>query len=243
MEGTKEALYREWIASQLRDERNEDVYERRLTAAPPTPGFESVPGCIYFYYVRIDRDGMVRADHFFYPNGPAESPEDWKPIPYAEMADPEGIVKKLALDARPSGGKKYKLPSDSFKDVVWKHRSYIVFFFDEKHWSFHRRDGNKPSVAFNVSEGRDPNRSFFDANDMSVEMPVRARRRNGETSDERTAIFLVNHLKDTDDTDLREGVVRKYKFDMYLRVKYARRDAEAMTVILDPDGSNQGPNT
>ncbi len=239
---TKEALYNDWIESQLRGERNKDVYEARLTAVPPKDGFDRVPCCIYFYYVRIDRIGTVRADHYFYPNGPAESPDQWQPIPYAQMENPEGIVKELALNARPSGAHNYRIDSNSFHDVVWKHRSYVVIFFDERNWSFHRRNNGLPSVAFNVSAGRSPNRSFFDAKDLVIEMPIR-RRGQPDTSDQRTAIFMVNHLKDDDDSDLRPLKERKYKFDMYLQAKYANSDAPAMTVIFDPDGTNQGPNT
>ena len=186
----------------------------------------------------------MRADHYFYPNGPEESPEAWQPIPYEEVADPEGIVKRLAVNARPSGNHDFKMDSNSFNGVKWQYPSYVVFFFDEKNWAFHQRIVASRSVAFNVSEGHEPNRSFFDAKDLVIEMPVR-RRNLPDTTDQRTAIFMINHLKDRDDTDLGSSgfAERKYKFDMYLQVKYAESDAPAMTVIFDPDGTNQGPNT
>jgi hypothetical protein len=239
MPESKESLVWDLVERQLRNKRNEDVYDKRLTADPPPPGFDYIPRCMYFYYVRIDASGMVRVDHYFYPNGPADDPGQWRPIPYAEATDPGGIVKRLALNARPSMRVKNppKLDSDSFENVVWTRRSYVAIFFDEGNWAFHRRIGNRPSVAFNVSEGHKPNRSFFDAADLIVDMP---NRRTGGT-DNRTAIVFVNHMKDGDNDGDLGGRADTYKFDMYLLAKYARSGAPAMTVIFDPGGTNQGP--
>jgi hypothetical protein len=238
---TRERFISGIIDYQLGRDRNADVYEKRLTKAKPPAGFDYVPHCIYFYYVRIDGNGMVRADHYLYANGPLDRPEEWQPIPYEDAVDPEGIVKRLALNARPSTRAKDppRLPSHSFADIVWTRRSYIVIFFDEANWAFHQRVGNKPSVAFNVDDGHKPNQSFFDAKDLVLEMP---NRRTGRT-DQRSAILFVNHMKDSDDgSELGEAGRKqeKYKFDMYLQVKYAE-GGPAMTVIFDPGGTNLGP--
>ena len=133
MAETKESLVWDLIKRQLRNERNKDVYEERLKAPRPLPGFDYVPRCIYFYYVRIDNSGMVRADHYFYANGPADDPSQWQPIPYADAVDRNGIIRTLALNARPSTRIKNppKLDSDSFDNVVWNRRSYVAIFFDE----------------------------------------------------------------------------------------------------------------
>lgn len=246
MQQAKEMLVNQWVKRQLDNELNEDVYEKRLTAQPPAEGFEKVPCCVYFYYVRVDRIGTVRADHYFYANGPEGSrSEEWREIPYEEMAKPDGLMKMLADNARPSGEHKFALPNNSFRDVVWNHRSYIAIFFDERNWFFHQRTNNKSSVVFNVTEGRDPNRTFFDAKDLVLEMRVRGRRGRPDTTDRRSAIFFVNHFKDNDGTALGSNgrAERKYKFDMYLQARYARPDAPPVTVIFDPDGTNQGPST
>jgi|GEM_PF-1401305 len=236
----KEKFIGQIVEHQLSDGRNHDVYEPRLTAEPPVDGFDYVPRCIYFYYVRIDGDGMVRIAPYFYADGPLDRSDEWQPIPYSAVADPEGIVKRLALNARPSTAVKDppKLAAESFDEVKWNRRSYIVIFFDEANWSFHRRVGNKPSVAFNVSEGHSPNRSFFDAKDLMIEMP----RRDGG-SDNRSAIFFINHMKDADTgAEFAAGETEQhYKFDMYLRAKYAGSSTSTVTVIFDPTGTNQGP--
>lgn len=104
MTETKESLVWDLIPRQLCNERNQDAYEKRLTADHPPPGFDYVPRCIYFDYVRIYASWMVRADHYFYSNGPADQPDQWKPIPYADAVDPEGIVKRLALNVEVPGG-------------------------------------------------------------------------------------------------------------------------------------------
>lgn len=236
----KEKFIGDLIQFQLRSEANHDIYEPRLTAEPPVDGFGYVPRCIYFYYVRLDGNGMVRIVPYFYANGPVENSAEWQPIPYAEVADPEGIVKRLALNARPSTTSKNpdRMPGKGFSDK-WRRRSYIVIFFDESNWSFHQRIGGKSSVVFNISENHKPNRSFFDARDLDVYMP---RRRGGE--DKRTAIFFVNHMKDADsggDFDDRPDQRQEYKFDMYMRARYADDATGTVTVILDPTGTNQGP--
>jgi hypothetical protein len=232
MSETRNKLAWDQVVSLL-SSTNHDVYDKRLIATPPTPGFDQDPQCIFFYYVRIDGNGMVRADHYFYCE--RQTGGGCSPIPHADVP---GILYNLALNARPSTTVKNppKLPDNSFERIEWKHKSYMAIFFDEANWAFHRRNGGKPSVAFNTDGGATPNHSFFDAADVELDMP---NRRTGGT-DKRSAIYLVNHMKGEDGQDL--GAVREvYKFDMFLEAKYAESQAPAMTVIFDPGGTNQGP--
>ncbi|HET9638558.1 MAG TPA: hypothetical protein VFP12_05060 [Allosphingosinicella sp.] len=212
-------------------ERNKDVYDKVHIATDPPTG--TPPSCIYFYYVRINNSGTVSVDHYFYDRG--------APIPYAEMADEKGILKTLALNARPrTPVKDPPRTGRAFKDVQWDRRSYVAMFFDERNWAFHRRRGRRPSVAFNVSEGQTPNESFFDAKDLLIEMPIK----RSDRTDKRSAIFFINHYLDSaTGMEFAPGVVKQlaYKFDMYLLANYANRGGPAMTVIFDPTGTNTSP--
>ena len=79
---------------------NHDVYEQRLAVG--APGFTAVPHCMFFYYVRIDRDGRLRVVHYRYVDGDPEDPNTWQPIPYSGVGLKQ-LVEKLARNARPSG--------------------------------------------------------------------------------------------------------------------------------------------
>lgn len=221
--------------------RNCDVYERRMTLPRPMPKYDYVPRSIYFYYVRIDEDGLVRVDHYFYyerdPKYPNDPIKKWKKISHRRVPS---IIRKLAKNGRlmPRRLRRPRMDHDhNFENVKWNRKSYIAIFFDEAYWQFHRRDNGKPSVAFDPIGG-EPNYSFFDAKD------IRFRMKNQQSGKWtwRTAIYFVNHMKrNSQGDDLVWGDTRKYKFDMYLAVAFADTYKEAMTVIFDPGGENQGP--
>lgn len=215
---------------------NYDVYESRYTAHPKTPGFEKTPHCVYFYYVRIDRSGKVRVDHYLYAEGPLKDPTKWPPIPYKDMPD---IVYKLALNGRPGVRCKDppKLDTHNFDDIPWKRKSYIAIFIDEGNWSFHRRQAGKPSVAFDPDWGT-PNHSFFDALDLVFDMP----NKYTKGTDKRSAIFFINHMKrNAKGDDLLKWESQPFKFDMWLAAVFAETSQRGMTANFDPGGTNLGP--
>jgi len=216
--------------------KNFDVYVKRLLAG--VKGFTYVPRCIYFYYVRMDTDGCVRVDHYFYPNGDPADTTTWKPIPYDEVP---ARIYDLAINAMPRTEHKnpQKLSSYEFQEIPWERRSYIAIFFDETNWQFHRRRGGKPSVAFDPVNGT-PNHSFFDAKDIDLQIP----KPDGSVSDTRTAIYFVNHVKKDDKGNDFPGPKKekqRFKFDMWLLARFARSGQFAMSVNIDPGGTNQGP--
>jgi hypothetical protein len=224
------------LAPPVQGGTNHDVYARRLLSTGHSD-FKYEPRCIYFYYVRIDEDGRVRIDNYFYPNGPRKNPSRWRPIAYDDVPK---ILKKLAINGRPRKNKKPR-PSfgDTFEDVVWNRRAYIGIFFDEANWAFHRRSNGKAAVVCNVTSGAKPNGSFFDAQDLTFMMKNKKTGRK----DKRSAIFFINHMKYENkgqDCDIGDMEL-SYKFDFYMRVRYSKTDYSVMTVVLDPGGTNQGP--
>lgn len=215
---------------------NHDIYDKRLTTVPPTPEFDYVPHCVYFYYVRIEKDGRVRVDHYFYANGALEDPTSWQPIPYVDMPD---ILYRLALNGRPSTPVKDppKLDTHNFDAIPWVRRSYVGIFFDEANWSFHKRRDGISSVVFNPIKG-DPNDSFFDAKDVDLRMPNEDA---PDGIDRRSAVYFVNHMKGNWNGATPGSTPRSYKFDMWLTATFADASETGMSVNFDPGGTNQGP--
>lgn len=213
---------------------NHDIYEKRLIKTPkPTPGYKYVPRCIYFYYVRFDKNGKVRVDHYFWP---PTKPSTWKPIPHADVPD---IMKKLALNARPRTKKKNPKKdkkSNNFEPFPWTRRSYIAVFIDEANLRFAKRDDGRSSVVFNTEEG-EANHSFFDGEDCDLEMPIG---NDGTSFDRRSAIYFINHMKGKDGYDLGDDH-ESFKFNLNMIATFANSSKAGARLQFDPGGTNQGP--
>lgn len=210
---------------------NHDVYEKRLTKTPhPTPGYDYVPYCIYFYYVRFDENGKVRVDHYFWP---PTSPDKWTPIPHDKVPK---IMKKLAINGRPR--KKKDPPKDksnNFDPFPWKRKSYVAIFIDEADWRFSKNDDGRPSIIFNTEEG-EANHCFFDADDCYFDMPIK----NTKKTDRRWGVYFVNHMKGKDGYDVGDEP-EKFKFNLNLVATYSNSSAAGARLQFDPGGTNQGP--
>lgn len=222
------------------------------------PGYTDPPHCIYFYYIRVDTDGRLVVDHYFYPNvDPGDDPADpanWKPIPHDEAAL-KAIITRLAVNARPLGNPPRtrdpaRDPIGHFTQVEWTHKSYIVFFIDEVNWRCHERLNGDAVIFIEKAGSQDwkPNWTFFDALQFDIDMP----KRTGGT-DQRTAIAFINHMKADDaGRDIGEDAAgnplpgpwpmerQKFQFLICLEVLFDNGSSH-MTVILDPGGTNLGP--
>lgn len=218
---------------------NHDVYEQRLAAGKP--GFTDVPHCLFFYYMRIDRDGRLRVTHYTYVDGDPDVPTTWRPIPYSK-AGLTTLVTTLARNARPSGLKNPRPDAqENFQNIVWKRKSYIAIFLDEAHWKFHKFPAEDSAVVFfterkNGKTGTQ-NHSFFDAMDLDIDMPIGA----GPATDQRSAVVFVNHMKGDDQGNDLGARSEFFQFKMFLDASFASGGGVPMTVIFDPDGTNMGP--
>lgn len=212
---------------------NSDIYDKRLTAAYPWEPFKDVPYSLYFYYVRLDGDSRLRVDHYFYVDGPPEDSAEWKPIPPGRVA---AITVGLAANAR-AGGANPPSSGSNFQDIVWTRKSHLVILIDEEGWALQRRADGGTAIVFNRRKGSTPNHSFFDARDLEVGIP------NGSGgADTRGAIALINHMKrNADGDDLLDGEAQSFMFDVYVELSYSGAAASAVTIIIDPDGTNMGP--
>jgi hypothetical protein len=212
---------------------NSDIYDKRLTAAYPWEPFKHVPYSLYFYYVRLDGDSRLRVDHYFYVDGPPDDPAEWQPIPPDRVA---AIVAELAANAR-TGGSNPPSSGSNFQDIVWTRKSHLAILIDEEGWALQRRADGGTAISFNMGKGSTPNHSFFDARDLEVGIPD-----GSGGADRRSAIAIINHMKrNSDGEDLLEGEAQSFKFDVYVELSYSGAAASAVTIIIDPDGTNMGP--
>jgi hypothetical protein len=224
--------------------KNHDVYEIRLTDKK-WDNFKLTPYSMFFYYVRVNRDGKIVIDHYFYTQG--------KEIPYEEKGLTE-LVRDLAINARPRVKPWLKNPKKGregdFKLTPWDRISYIAIFFDEAHWKLRKK--TKPptlesAVTFIVNEGTKqgtPNHTFFDAMDLKIMMPIGGKLKPGDpTEDERSAIVFVNHLKRNEDgDDLGKDGTEKQSFTFKMLLDVTNDFGGPPTVIIvDPGGENEGP--
>ncbi len=215
------------------------IYDQRLLDST-FPNHQYVPHCIYFFYIRVNGNGALKVDHYFYFKGPPDDPMKWEKLEYNDVINVEGIIKQLALNARPSGVKNpAPLPDHNFANIILRRKSYVVFFLDEANWAFHKQSGGRFAMAFNEGKsGNQPNHSFFDGHDLEIQMPIFGT----QDEDTRTGVLLVNHMKsDAVGTDLVMGEEPEFAFDMYFDVEFADPSSQRLTVIFDPGGTNQGP--
>ncbi|MEA3039424.1 MAG: hypothetical protein QOE79_1937 [Sphingomonadales bacterium] len=199
------------------------VYEKRLTEAPPRPGFEKAPHFVYFYYVRFDADRRLRVKHYTY--------DHCAPIASGALKD---VLQALVDNARGTDDNPAPDGSD-FNAIEWTRTSYIAFFIDEESWSFYRSGDFLAGISFDNSPV--PNHTFFDGVDLELTVF------DEETglASERSAIAFVNHMKRNAAGDKLGEEKQKFKFDMNFKVGFADGCAPPLTVTFDPDGTNMGP--
>ncbi|HMG48545.1 MAG TPA: hypothetical protein VK614_13940 [Allosphingosinicella sp.] len=235
--------------SKYQGAKNYNIYDKRLTE--PNTDLWLTPHSMYFYYVRINADGRLVIDHYFYVKGDLSNPHSWQKINYDEEILRD-IITKLAKNARPIVQAEPRerdpprLRKGDFKKTKWCRKSYIAIFFDEGNWSLRKKpkDETESAVTFIVEEGNKkglPNHSFFDAMDLDITMPIRHPRPGGPTEDKRSAIVFVNHMKrDEDGNDLGDEE-QDFVFKIIVNVNAEMPDDPPTVVIIDPGGTNDGP--
>jgi hypothetical protein len=148
---------------------------------------------------------------------------------------------------------------DDFMDMVWKHRSYVVFIMDEPGWEFYKLKGpdqitDISPIVFNVEKGSEANKSFFDGQDITVSLPSKE---DHNIKENRSGFCFVNHFradelgriigKDShgnvilDSSGKPVPEIQKFVFDMYLKAKFENKNSKPLTIIFDPGTQNDGP--
>jgi hypothetical protein len=222
-------------------ETNFPVHDQRLGLPAKFPNHQAAPRSLYFYYVRLNRNGGLYVRHYFYPGGnhadranPA-APEDWQEIPNT----PEALIpilQQLVANAR-AQGQAFPLVGNDFVGIDWWRKSYVALFVDEANWALHKEPETGQAAVLFITEPKDgqtgtPNHSFFDGQNLDIPMP------DGLT---RSAFVCLNHMKkDEAGTDLAAGDHEFFQFKIFFRVNFVA-GGPPLTVIFDPGGTNLGP--
>jgi hypothetical protein len=128
----------------------------------------------------------------------------------------------------------------NFLDLIWTKPYFITFCIKTPDWGFYHKaqDGHDAVVFLSEKEKitgaakkkqfYDPNYSFFNA--MTV-----------NNIPDRRAIRITNyHRQNAEGDPIPSGQKRNYCFEIYLEAPFFI-GGEKLTVLIDPDGQNQGP--
>lgn len=210
--------------------------------SPLDPAKERKAYTVFFVYMRFNMDGRFVADQYFHA-GDGRTPID--PSTDPSVANSLGFyTKDMALYARPSRASQfsYKRWGTQLEDMTFpSFYSYCVFFMDDLHWQFLLQKDGVPAVMFHDTK----NGRAYDKHDKAFGMPQLLRPRmpiwRSADTDERQAVAMINRMRKSDDTELGPRESETYCFDFCMRVRYAGRATQGVSLIIDPTGTNLGP--
>jgi hypothetical protein len=201
-------------------------------------GYQLTPHCIYLFYMRINPDGKLKVDHYYYKG-------DDNKIEPEYLGD---LIKQMAKSAEYNGTRdeRFELVGSDFENISFNRISYVVFFLDEPHWKFMKNKSDQPLIKFKKKKlGRkfSGNYSFTDACSYEIDMANPAADGESATPEKiRTAASLINHMRRKDGELIGKFEVKKYSFDIWTRVEFSSKaGGSGLTVIFDPGGDNEGP--
>jgi hypothetical protein len=179
--------------------------------------------------------------------------------------------KDLVLEARttvPDGAKSHNELSRGFEGIEFKREAYFTIVIDELGWEFYFPapakpddvipgqtddpvvflDNKKVIVASNPSgtsivvhdQDFAENHAFSDAMMVDVVVPGTGPGPGPFPDEARRGLRLINFFTDSKGQPL--TTVTDFGFEIYLRAPAAAGD-HLTTIIVDPDGQNQGPRT
>lgn len=179
------------------------------------------PDSLYLIYVAFDEQISLNVRHYHTPLAGGN-------VTAGEAA----LVSQARAGAAPIGR--------NFRDLVWREPCYLTLAIDAPGWQFSWGTGDSGDPMIFLGEKDlneagilqrrfyDPNYSFLDA------IPTAPEGADG--------VRCINHFKqDAEGNSIGPGQVRRYCFEIYLEVPFAS-EPERISIIIDPDGQNQGPD-
>ncbi len=209
------------------------------------PKFDKLPSDISLFYISLDDKNRLAVDHYTYRS---ENPIEYKNV--------ELTIRDIVISIRNVTQGKEQLfierleqePYNNFENIFWTSPSYVAFVIDEESWSLEIQEDSQEALRYVVEEKRfgttskySENYSFFDGHNFPLKASL-----DGRPANSVPAFFMINHYKkDEHGNPISEEEDQKlYRFEIYLRVDFARRSharASRKTVILDPTSGNGGP--
>jgi hypothetical protein len=134
--------------------------------------------------------------------------------------------------------------NQNFEDMKWWRSTYLTFVIHNPGWSFYWRDDDRRHNPIRFLRRKDAiehptdlyqdNHCFFDAL-----KPFELDDGNGELH---SAFRCINYVVDENGFPLQKKQVHRYCFQIYLEAPFLLNGREEkITMLIDPDGQNQGP--
>jgi hypothetical protein len=196
----------------------------------------------YFFYMRVNTDGMFVAERYFYPGDNTPIGRSTDPTVAGSIGE---LTQLMALNGRPitptnpRDPARYPPQGSELDDVrLPRRRAYCVFFMDELHWPFLMDQNNKePMMTFKIEKNgkkyKDHPYAYTTARVITMRFPADT---GGRT---REAAVMINRVRDE-----QGGVLygtEDFCYDFWMRVHYANNPTRGMTMIIDPSTTNEGP--
>jgi hypothetical protein len=204
-----------------------------------TPGFEVPPSAAYLVYIKLETGGNLTVRHMF------------------RKSLIDGSVKateKMLFAGARMGGSRDQVGKE-FETMEFSMPCYFTVVLDNDNWDFYFPDpGVEPAPGDEAQDPivfierkttlverlnqpalrqvatYDPNRSFYDAEEVLV--------------DGRSAVRCINFLRDAEGNPLGKGETQDLGFEILVRIPFSLSPSQdrKIVVVIDPDGQNQGPD-
>lgn len=193
--------------------------------SPPGTAYPA-PDCLYMVFLEFGADGKLIVKQLFAPQLAATVAATENGL-FDDAVDNNGVL------------------STNFENLVWNRPCYVTFVLRNVGWKFYWRDQPKQHDSINFLQNKEgqidlgktyvQNKSFYNGKHIKV------KDKNGIDHD---AVRCENYVRDGNGNAIPPGKSVDYCFEIYLEAPFALpHPATHITIIIDPDGENQGPRT
>jgi hypothetical protein len=198
---------------------SDDPYESVHTQS----NYDDLPHCMYFYYITMDPNGIVKVRCYY---------EMYST--YVKHEDVEYEVKKLALNARKPRIDQFPPPcGDSCNFMVWTRVSYLAFVIDIQDYKLPVPTQYPKMLHIDRNHGM-KNHTIYDAVEKMIDLPPTQSGKTGQ----RPAVWCINHMK-ADETG--QAKIPRELQRFYIRIHTDPELTLSYDTFPDSGGTNMGP--
>lgn len=206
-----------------------DVAVQTVPIRRDRPAGAEIPKSLFMIYLKLDDTKQLivrqmRLDNFA-TTGPGYT-----------LDGAEDFLLKEARKEPP--GQYYE--ASNFSNMVWQRPYYLTFVIDNADWEFYWHESNlheairllqQKDVPGSHTTYQGENHTFFEAKE---DIPLAS---YGD------AFRVMNCYCDANGTIEDDEAQLKYCFEIYLKAPFKDAVGGHITMLIDPDGQNQGPRT
>lgn len=209
----------------------EDVAVQTVPIRQDRPEGAEIPRSLFMVYLKFDDTGQLIVRQMRLDNFAAAG------AGYTL----DGAETFLLGEARKQYPPRDHYEASNFSNMTWTRPYYLTFVIDNPGWEFYWNDSQLHEAmrllerkdvpgSFTTYEGE--NHTFFEA-DKDIALA-------GIPGD---AFRVMNCYRDANGTIVDDDAEIKYCFEIYLKAPFKDPGGTHITVLIDPDGENQGPRT